>query len=714
MRRIGWMVVLCAALEVAGQSNPRIGYAFPAGGKQGAEFILTLGGKNLDGANAVRISGAGIRAYAVEYQRPLSQGQAEQLRSKLKMLEEKLKEEDGKSGRGGAATRPWGRFAEEEAIADIRRKLAAFTRRPPIPALAETVTLRIKIAPDAPPGERELRLETRDGVSNPLVFHVGQLPEFREVELKGTGQAELLNTLPVIINGQIMPGEVDRYRFRAKANMRLVAMLYARQLIPYLADAVPGWFQGSLVIYDAGGKEVAFADQYRFAPDPVLLFKVPKDGEYTLEIRDTLYRGREDFVYRVSLGELPFITDIFPLGGAAGGQTRVDLGGWNLRSLRYAWGDAAPGVHPLTVRYEELVSNPIPFAVDTLAEGMEKETNDKAESAQAVNMGVVMNGRIDWPGDRDVYRITGKAGQEIVAEVMARRLDSPLDSTLRLADSSGKTIAFNDDFATKGNGLNTHHADSFLLAKLPADGDFFVTIADAQKHGGLEYPYRLRISAPQPGFELRLAPSSLSVGAGRCAVFAVHAIRKDGFAGEILVSLKDAPKGFSLSGGRIPPGQESVRMTLCAPANALREPVTIRMTGRASIDGKSVEKDVVPADDLMQAFFYRHLVPAQELRVVVTGRGGGQPMIASGPVRIPLGGSVRVKVEKALAETRYELSDAPEGISVATEGEEMVLSADAEKVKAGLEGNLIVNVMSGKQKTAVGVLPAVGFVVVGK
>jgi hypothetical protein len=31
--------------------------------------------------------------------------------------------------------------------------------------------------------------------------------------------------------------------------------------------------------------------------------------------RDALYRGREDFVYRIAIGELPFVTDIFPLGG---------------------------------------------------------------------------------------------------------------------------------------------------------------------------------------------------------------------------------------------------------------------------------------------------------------------------------------------------------------------------------------------------------------
>jgi hypothetical protein len=31
-----------------------------------------------------------------------------------------------------------------------------------------------------------------------------------------------------------------------------------RQLIPYIADAVPGWFQGVLAVYDAKGKQVAF------------------------------------------------------------------------------------------------------------------------------------------------------------------------------------------------------------------------------------------------------------------------------------------------------------------------------------------------------------------------------------------------------------------------------------------------------------------------
>ncbi len=69
-----------------------------------------------------------------------------------------------------------------------------------------------------------------------------------------------------------------------------------------------------MTIRDSQGNELAYGDHYRFHPDPVLYCKIPKSGQYVLEIRDALYRGREDFVYRVALGELPFVTDIFPLG----------------------------------------------------------------------------------------------------------------------------------------------------------------------------------------------------------------------------------------------------------------------------------------------------------------------------------------------------------------------------------------------------------------
>ena len=98
-----------------------------------------------------------------------------------------------------------------------------------------------------------------------------------------------------------MPGDVDRFRFTAEKGQKLVIETHARSLIPYLSDAVPGWFQATLSLYDNKGNEVAFVDDYRFNPDPVMFYEIPKSGEFELKICDSIYRGREDFVYRVAI-----------------------------------------------------------------------------------------------------------------------------------------------------------------------------------------------------------------------------------------------------------------------------------------------------------------------------------------------------------------------------------------------------------------------------
>ena len=54
-----------------------------------------------------------------------------------------------------------------------------------------------------------------------------------------------------------------------------------------------------------------------------------------IEIKDSIYRGREDFVYRITVGELPFVTSVFPLGGPAGTPPKVELKGWNLPTNQY-------------------------------------------------------------------------------------------------------------------------------------------------------------------------------------------------------------------------------------------------------------------------------------------------------------------------------------------------------------------------------------------
>jgi hypothetical protein len=624
------------------QRQPHIGYVYPAGGRQGATFPAIVGGQFLDGVTNAFVSGPGVRAVVVEFNKPMNPGMFNQLRDQMRQLQERRQAALRDERRGVKnSTNVW-TAAEERKLEEIRAKIL---KNPPnrnaTPALVEVATLKVTVAADAPPGPREIRLGTPLGLTNPLKFYVGQLPEFSDPPARPANpdvdrfrarlgrqpapppKTEPRVTLPATLNGQIMPGEVDRFRFTARKGQQLVIAASARELIPYLADAVPGWFQATLTLYDAQGRELAYDDDYRFHPDPVLHYVIPQDGDYVLEIKDAIYRGREDFVYRITAGELPFVTSIFPLGGPDTAPTTVALKGWNLPTTRLTVEarDAGPSVQTIVVTNEGRLSNRLPFAVDNLPECLETEPKNTPDTAQTVTLPVIVNGRIGRSGDVDVFRFNGRAGDRIVAEVYARRLDSPLDSALRLTDARGRQLAFNDDHEDKGSGLNTHHADSYLLATLPADGTYFVHLNDVQHQGGDAYGYRLRLGPPRPDFALRVVPSSVSARAGASATLTAYALRKDGFTNDIIVFLSDAPDGFKLSGGKISGTNDQVRLTLTVPFAPQKKPVRLGLAGRAILDGDTVIRPAVPAEDMMQAFAYRHLVPSENLEVAILERG---------------------------------------------------------------------------------------------
>ena len=394
-------------------------------------------------------------------------------------------------------------------------------------------------------------------------------------------------------------------------------------------------------------------------------------------------------------------------------------------------------------RWKELANGfaigDVAFAADTLPEIFEREPDNNPGNAQKVTLPVIINGRISEPGDVDVFSFTCHAGEQLVAEVTARRLNSPLDSWLKITDFSGRQIAFNDDCEDKGSGLLTHHADSRLTFTAPTDGLYFAHLGDAQHKGGPEFAYRLRISAPRPDFALRVVPSGINARSGTLVPVTIYALRKDGFAGDITLSLKDAPEGFVLEGGRIPAGTDKIRATLAVPQTPPEKPVSLALEGSARIGERDITRPAVPADDMLQAFMYHHLVPARQLLLVISGSKSGRApvhVVGEGPMKLPAGGvgqavlSSRGRAPFSIMETQAQLVDPPDGISVdgvsaADGGIAVSFRADADKVKPGMRGNLIVEVFSEKTSPAkegqkpvknrwsMGLLPAIPFEVVG-
>jgi hypothetical protein len=764
---IAVMALTAVAWGQGGNTEPYIGYLYPAGGQQGTTFLVVAGGQSIRAIKGVVISGSGVRAERVDYLgrfRNVDREQREALEARMKAVGDRrmaemrgetpeplepVQLEPRNSGTGTLPNHPllYGidGFSLRE-LAHVRHELLNFHKRQLNAQIAEAAILRITIAPGAEPGDRELRLVTPNGATNPVRFQVGVLSEIKEMEPndpKTDVKLPVLEPLelPLLINGQIMPGDIDRFAFKASAGQRITVAVYARHLIPFMADAVPGWFQAVAAVYDAKGQALAYADDYRFNPDPVLLFKIPEDGEYQLEIHDALYRGREDFVYRIAVGELPFVTSIYPLGLREGSQTESVIEGWNLPQTRIAL-EALPGpdrIRELCLFGGAGLTNRLFYVVDVLPECFARKPED-GEKAQPVQLPVIINGRISRPGERDEFSFEGKAGDTFVAETIARALHSPLDPVLYLNDEAGNVLAWNDDHMERDEewlhpdmGLLTHHADAYLYATLPDDGVYRVGIADSQGKGSPSHVYRLRIGPPRPDFAARMTPSSINVPPGRSAVFHVYVQRRDGFDGPIEVALDDAPPGYILDGGRIPAGQSAIRMTISVPVRALPEPVALRLTAQAVIDETTVTRPVMPTDDRMQAFLYRHLAPAEQLIVTAPG-GRGRALVRlldHGVVRIPQNGAARVRVkapgQQRLRDVQLALCDAPAGICIEDvrvheNGLAFSLAAAAGELEKSISGNLIVEAFTVRQPTpgdekgpknpqriSHGVLPAIPF-----
>jgi len=113
----------------------------------------------------------------------------------------------------------------------------------------------------------------------------------------------------------------------------------------------------------------------------------------------------------------------------------------------------------------------------------EAEPNDGFKQPQPIEPGKTLVGIIQ-PKDPEVFQVTGKAGQKLTAEVIARRQGSPVDGVLSVFDSEGRLLTTCDDTAES--------ADPVLSVALPADGPYLVVLQDAHDRGGNTHPYLFR------------------------------------------------------------------------------------------------------------------------------------------------------------------------------------------------------------------------------
>jgi hypothetical protein len=320
-----------------------------------------------------------------------------------------------------------------------------------------------------------------------------------------------------------------------------------------------------------------------------------------VEVHDARFSRQAQNFYRLRMGAYQFFDGVFPLGGRRGEVASVNFIGGNA---------AAPAKANVDLRQirenQNLVTTAAPGGSDlpfVFAVGDEPEV---IEPAAPVQIPVVINGRLDKPGEKDKYKVAVQPGEHLLIEMQARELGTSRIEAIITAygpdgkklDSAGDKPLPEDVFAVQGTSRTS--SDPFLNLKVPEGvREITLSVEDLAERGGRNYGYRLGIRRQPEDFKLTILSPFVNIPAGGTAVVTVVADRR-GYDGPIQLSVADLPEGVRYEGGVIPREYVDANnarsfnrrgvLVLSAESDVTISPRELAVFGEGKTDGGAVIK----------------------------------------------------------------------------------------------------------------------------
>jgi hypothetical protein len=418
--------------------------------------------------------------------------------------------------------------------------------------LVDKLKIQLAAAAGALPGVRDIRIATPQGISTVGQVVIVRDPVVQESKANNTpGEAQPIE-LPAAVCGAIEKAEdIDYFRFRAQAGQKLVFQMRCARLQDRIHD-LQTHADPIITLRDASGGTLATADNHIYYADPVLTHRFEKAGEYLLEIRDVRYQGNAYWEYCLEISSRPLAVTAHPLAIAAGPTQSIRPLGYLLADEAVSWDpptSLAVGAHAIELPLSDGTLNPVPLLVTNLSLEYESHaTNDALQSAQPISVPAALCGQIEREADIDYYAFEAKKGEPLSLEIVARRLQSALDSHLRILDDNGKQLALSDDIRLGRRGYTDSAIENWSP---PADGKYFIEVRDVNLRGGDLHPYVLKITHSEPSFDLYLDSDKSQVTPGGASALFVRIERRNGFTGEVQLAISRLPSGVVAHCGRI-------------------------------------------------------------------------------------------------------------------------------------------------------------------
>jgi hypothetical protein len=313
--------------------------------------------------------------------------------------------------------------------------------------------------------------------------------------------------------------------------------------------------------------------------------------------------------------------------------------------------DVPPGIYRFRVQTPLGTTNMVPLAIGSLPEI--KKSEKSSVPSQPVVLPATMVGTIAAPGDSDRYDFDGKAGEDVVFEVIASKLASRLESLLALSDSAGRVLV--------EAGRHDNSPDAALHYRLPQDGKYTLTISDREGGGGKDDYYRVDAGA----LPYITSHFPLGVRAGETTAVAVEGVNLGGIrelrieapkqAGDwktIPITLKENAalplNKVTLVVGALPEILEQEPNNSVAQAEAVSFPVTINgHMGGGTEPGEGSDED----------YFRFHAAKGQQLTLDVQAARVGSPLDSVIEVLDAQGNALPRATIRCLNQTTTTLSD---------------------------------------------------------
>lgn len=458
--------------------------------------------------------------------------------------------------------------------------------------------IKVTAPGDLPVGIYPFRVVTDEGISNPFLLAVGQLPIARELEPNNTPEAAQAISGLCVVEGEASGNDVDYFKFAGRRGQRV--------LLDAQCARIGSGVDPQLRLTTAGRAFVAAADDTPgLFTDARMVVELPEDTDYVIELSDTKYQGTGRAVYRLTVGNVPAAEEVYPLGGRRDEALGLELRGGSLppdASLGAAWIRGARGDDAFRPRITNLmlghagptdpvydIELPMPLEISNYPELREPITEGASPPRGAAP--VVFNGRIDSPGDEDSFHVVATPGQVLRIGVHAADLGSALDGSLRVLNAANnQQIGNADDTNVPPTGLRgqprkapgTTSPDPSMELTVPGGvTEVALVIRDLAGNGGVGYPYRIVVENADPVVHLQLmGEAQASVPKGGTVVLPVNVVRQ-GFNGPFTLSVTNPPPGLTVRPGQVADRAVVGALSITAATDAAFGPTELDIVGKA-------------------------------------------------------------------------------------------------------------------------------------